>query len=130
MTEQLLPDWAYTDEELHNIAKEKLVYDWSKIDTTLKDIVAMRLISKNGDTGKCMLVWTDSSVLTSKYIDRLWSDVGVTSLQGETVTDISQSEYEGLLKYLARYKYTPKYDLPGSELVYEYDRVKSVIRDS
>lgn len=75
MTDNRLPDWAYTERELQEIDQELLdgKYEYNSIPEEGM-VVILSIWSKNGNTGKVMIVESTDVIETMNALNRMWAD--------------------------------------------------------
>lgn len=75
MTDNRLPDWAYTERELQEIDQEVLDgrYEYNAIPEEGM-VVILSIWSKNGNTGKVMIVESTDVIETMNALNRMWAD--------------------------------------------------------
>ena len=78
MTKDRLPDWAYTECELREIDRELLDgrYEYNAIPEKGM-VVILSIWSKNGNTGKVMIVESPDVIETMNALNRMWADTGL-----------------------------------------------------
>lgn len=78
MTDNRLPDWAYTERELQEIDQELLdgKYEYNSIPEEGM-VVILSIWSKNGNTGKVMIVESTDVIETMNALNRRWADTGL-----------------------------------------------------
>jgi hypothetical protein len=78
MTDDRLPDWAYTEYELQELDQELLdgKYEYNSIPEEGM-IVILSIWSKNGNTGKVMIVESTDVIETMNALNRRWADTGL-----------------------------------------------------
>ena len=78
MTKDRLPDWAYTEYELQEIDRELLDgrYEYNAIPEKGM-VVILSIWSKNGNTGKVMIVESPDVIETMNALNRMWTDTGL-----------------------------------------------------
>ena len=125
MIEDRLPDWAYTERELREIDQELLDgrYEYNTIPE--KGMVVMLSIwSKNGNTGKVIIVESHDVIETMNALDRMWADTGLRlNIVGySSMTYGSKVLTDAIRTVLLPYRYEtkfPTYIL--AEYVYRYE---------
>lgn len=75
MTDNRLPDWAYTEYELQELDQELLDgrYEYNAIPEEGM-VVILSIWSKNGNTGKVMIVESTDVIETMNALNRMWAD--------------------------------------------------------
>lgn len=78
MTDNRLPDWAYTEYELQELDQELLdgKYEYNSIPEEGM-VVILSIWSKNGNTGKVMIVESTDVIETMNALNRRWADTGL-----------------------------------------------------
>lgn len=78
MIDDRLPDWAYTEHELQELDQELLdgKYEYNSIPEEGM-VVILSIWSKNGNTGKVMIVESTDVVETMNALNRRWADTGL-----------------------------------------------------
>ena len=78
MIDDKLPDWAYTEHELQELDQELLdgKYEYNSIPEEGM-VVILSIWSKNGNTGKVMIVESTDVVETMNALNRRWADTGL-----------------------------------------------------
>ena len=78
MIDDRLPDWAYTEYELQELDQELLdgKYEYNSIPEEGM-IVILSIWSKNGNTGKVMIVESTDVIETMNALNRRWADTGL-----------------------------------------------------
>ena len=78
MIDDRLPDWAYTEYELQELDQELLdgKYEYNSIPEEGM-VVILSIWSKNGNTGKVMIVESTDVVETMNALNRRWADTGL-----------------------------------------------------
>ena len=78
MIDDRLPDWAYTEYELHELDQELLdgKYEYNSIPEEGM-VVILSIWSKNGNTGKVMIVESPDVIETMNALNRRWADTGL-----------------------------------------------------
>ena len=78
MIDDRLPDWAYTEYELQELDQELLdgKYEYNSIPEEGM-IVILSIWSKNGNTGKVMIVESTNVIETMNALNRRWADTGL-----------------------------------------------------
>lgn len=112
-TENRLSDWFYTDSELKQMDMELL--DETPYPYNCKPVkeyvVLFSISSKNGNTGKVMVVKTIDVMNTLNALNRLWSDTGLKF----SLLKVSQEMYgadkllDAIKIVLLPYKYITKF---------------------
>ena len=127
MEKDRLPDWAYHEDELSKLRTDIRTSKWyrynNRIEPVDKAIVWLKLYSKNGDTGKVMILCTEDSSDTLAEITLAWKDSGITPLIGGITQPMKCADelYDAMLLVLdvAKCGYATKYPtLVGAEMVY------------
>lgn len=117
-----LPDWAFTEDELDNMAKDLL--EPASI-TGKKHLVIYHIYKDSVDTGIAMLLATESISDGLHAINRIWSGLGLYAEIGEFTEDASEtSEYrlKSIEIVLDKFKYIPKVKLTGWNKMYIYKK--------
>lgn len=119
--EDMLPEWAWTDEELTQMAKNNLVFPKYYEEPT--HIVFYHLYKDGVKTGLVLITIAKYIVDTQKAIDRFWKEAGITCIVGEHSDEsvLNQEKCEALYRVLHKYKYEGKMQLLGSDKVYAYE---------
>lgn len=75
MIDDRLPDWAYTERELQELDQELLDgrYEYNAIPEEGM-VVILSIWSKNGNTGKVMIVESTDVIETMNALNRRWAD--------------------------------------------------------
>jgi len=118
--EDRLPDWAFSDSEMEQMAIEVLEPDrYSEIETT---VVFYHLLKAGVQTGLVLIAAVKSIIDGQEAIDRLWADVGITSIVGESSEEsyLGQVRADAMYLLLQKYKYNGKIQLPGAKKVFVY----------
>ena len=78
MIDDRLPDWAYTEYELQELDQELLdgKYEYNSIPEEGM-VVILSIWSKNGNTGKVMIVESTDVIETMNALNRRWADTGL-----------------------------------------------------
>ena len=78
MIDDRLPDWAYTEHELQELDQELLdgKYEYNSIPEEGM-VVILSIWSKNGNTGKVMIVESTNVIETMNALNRMWADTGL-----------------------------------------------------
>ena len=78
MIDDRLPDWAYTEYELQELDQELLddKYEYNSIPKEGM-VVMLSIWSKNGNTGKVMIVESTDVIETMNALNRRWADTGL-----------------------------------------------------
>ena len=78
MIDDRLPDWAYTEYELQELDQELLdgKYEYNSIPEEGM-VVILSIWSKNGSTGKVMIVESTDVIETMNALNRRWADTGL-----------------------------------------------------
>lgn len=78
MIDDRLPDWAYTEYELQELDRELLdgKYEYNSIPEEGM-VVILSIWSKNGNTGKVMIVESTDVIETMNALNRRWADTGL-----------------------------------------------------
>ena len=78
MIDDRLPDWAYTEYELKELDQELLdgKYEYNSIPEEGM-VVILSIWSKNGNTGKVMIVESTDVIETMNALNRRWADTGL-----------------------------------------------------
>lgn len=78
MIDGRLPDWAYTEYELQELDQELLdgKYEYNSIPEEGM-VVILSIWSKNGNTGKVMIVESTDVIETMNALNRRWADTGL-----------------------------------------------------
>ena len=78
MIDDRLPDWAYTEYELQEIDQELLdgKHEYNAIPEEGM-VVILSIWSKNGNTGKVMIVESTDVIETMNALNRRWADTGL-----------------------------------------------------
>lgn len=78
MIDGRLPDWAYTEYELQELDQELLdgKYEYNSIPEEGM-VVILSIWSKNGNTGKVMIVESTDVIETMNALNRRWVDTGL-----------------------------------------------------
>src|SRR5574344_1390694 len=78
MIDDRLPDWAYTEYELQELDRELLdgKYEYNSIPEEGM-VVILSIWSKNGNTGKVMIVESPDVIETMNALNRMWVDTGL-----------------------------------------------------
>lgn len=78
MIDDRLPDWAYTEYELQELDQELLdgKYEYNSIPEEGM-VVMLSIWSKNGNTGKVMIVESADVIETMNALNRRWADTGL-----------------------------------------------------
>lgn len=125
MTKDRLPDWAYTEHELLEIDRELLdsKYEYNAIPEKGM-VVILSILSKNGNTGKVMIVESLDVIETMNALNRMWADTGlrfnIVGYSGMTYGSkvLTDAIHTVLLPYRYETKF-PTYVL--AEYVYRYE---------
>ena len=112
MTKDRLPDWAYTERELLKIDRELLDgrYEYNTIPE--KGMVLMLSIgSKNGNTGKVIIVESPDVIETMNALNRMWADTGLRfNIVGYSdMTYGSKTLVDAIRTVLLPYRYETKF---------------------
>lgn len=115
-----LPDWAYTESELHKLAVN--VINPSRYDTTSKHIVWYHLYKDGVNTEKAMLLAVESVVDGWEAVNKMVNPVGLEAQIGwygeESVHN--QVKVEMLYKVLEKWNYVGQLEFVGSDKVFGY----------
>ena len=125
MIEDRLPDWAYTERELQKIDQELLDgrYEYNTVPEKGM-VVILSIWSKNGNTGKVMIVESPDVIETMNALNRMWADTGlrfsIVGYSGMTCGSkvLTDAIHTVLLPYRYETKF-PTYIL--AEYVYRYE---------
>ena len=125
MTKDRLPDWVYTEHELLEIDRELLdsKYEYNAIPEKGM-VVILSILSKNGNTGKVMIVESLDVIETINALNRMWADTGlrfnIVGYSGMTYGSkvLTDAIHTVLLPYRYDTKF-PTYVL--AEYVYRYE---------
>lgn len=118
--DDMLPDWAYSDSELDQIAIEHIEICNYSTDPT--NVVFYHLLKDGENTGLVMILAVKSILDGQEAIDRLWSDIGITAIVGEYNDEsvINQRKAEAMYLLLQKHRYKGKVKLPGADKVFIY----------
>lgn len=115
-----LPDWAFTDEELDNMARDLLTS--RKLDGS--NHLAIYHLYKNGkNTGIVMILAVDSISDGLHAINRLWGAHDMYAEIGEFTEDESPTasyRLRSIEEVLEKFRYEGKVHCPGSDKLYKY----------
>lgn len=121
-----LADWFYTDNELQQMDAELLEDTPQSFNSVpIKEMVVMFTItSKNGNTGKMMIVKTTDVVNYMKALNRVWEPTGLVF----SICKVGKLDYgaevlaNAIDIVLTPYKYSTKFsEYPGSHRIYRYE---------
>lgn len=118
--EDRLADWAYNDEEMRDMAVDNL--ETAKYCEDPTNIVFYHLLKDGAQTGLVLIAAVKSVIDGQEAIDRLWAEVGITSIVGECTEEsyLNQVKVEAIHMVLQKYKYVGKIKLPGADKVFMY----------
>lgn len=112
MIDDRLPDWAYTEYELQELDQELLdgKYEYNSIPEEGM-IVILSIWSKNGNTGKVMIVESTDVIETMNALNRRWVDTGLRfNIVGYSgMTYGSKVLVDAIRTVLLPYKYETKF---------------------
>ena len=112
MTDNRLPDWAYTERELQELDQELLdgKYEYNSIPEEGM-VVILSIWSKNGNTGKVMIVESTDVIETMNALNRMWADTGLRfNIVGYSgMTYGSKVLVDAIRTVLLPYKYETKF---------------------
>ena len=115
-----LPDWAFTDEELDQMAKE--VLGGTNLDVATK--LGFYHMHKDGvDTGVVILLTVESISDGLHAINRLWSQYGMYAEIGEFTEEASYAagyRLQTLEVALNKFRYVGKIQEAGTNKLYRY----------
>lgn len=115
-----LPDWAYTEDELDEMAEELI----DNTDLQLKGHLAFyKLYKDNTDTGVVMLLAVESVSDGLHAINRLWGQYNMyCEIEHWSEEEDAAVMYRllALSTVLNKFKYTGKIKAPGSNHLYKY----------
>lgn len=119
--EDTLPDWAWTEEELTQMAKDNLVFPKYYEEPT--HIVFYHLYKDGIKTGLVLITIAKSIIDTQNAIDRFWKEADITCIVGEYNEEsvLNQEKCEALYRVLDKFRYKGKMQLLGSDKVYKYE---------
>ena len=115
-----LPDWAFTDEELDNMARDLLTS--RKLDGS-KHLAIYHLYKDGNNTGVVMILAVDSISDGLHAINRLWGIHDMYAEFGEfTEEDSPTAGYRlrSIEEVLEKFRYEGKIRCPGSDKLYRY----------
>ena len=117
-----LNDSFWTENELHQMAVDAIELDRYTEEQT--HIVFYHLLKDGVKTGLVMILAVKSVIDGQEAIDKLWKDLGITSIVGEYNDEsyINKQKVEAIYLLLNKYKYVGKLKLPGSENVFKYEQ--------
>lgn len=117
-----LPDWAYTESELDQMAEDIL----ENINLQLSGHLVMYKMYKDGvGTGVVMLLAVESISDGLHAINRLWGQYGMHAEIGEFTEDEDNAmmyRLNALEIVLDKYRYVGKIKCAGSNKLYRYNR--------
>lgn len=112
MIDDRLPDWAYTEYELQELDQELLdgKYEYNSIPEEGM-VVILSIWSKNGNTGKVMIVESTDVIETMNALNRRWADTGLRfNIVGYSgMTYGSKVLVDAIRTVLLPYKYETKF---------------------
>lgn len=112
MIDERLPDWAYTEYELQELDQELLdgKYEYNSIPEEGM-VVILSIWSKNGNTGKVMIVESTDVIETMNALNRRWADTGLRfNIVGYSgMTYGSKVLVDAIRTVLLPYKYETKF---------------------
>lgn len=112
MIDDRLPDWAYTEYELQGLDQELLdgKYEYNSIPEEGM-VVILSICSKNGNTGKVMIVESTDVIETMNALNRRWADTGLRfNIVGYSgMTYGSKVLVDAIRTVLLPYKYETKF---------------------
>lgn len=117
-----LPDWAYTDEELDNMAIELLE---NRSLSGAKHIAIYHLQKDGVDTGITMILAVESISDGLHAINRIWGPYNMSAEVGEFTEIESQCaghRLRALEIVLDKFKYEGRIRCPGSDKLYRYQK--------
>ena len=121
-----LRDWYYTDNELAAMDAELLDGRVGRYDAepTKESVVILKIVSKNGDTGKVWIGRTPDVILTMNALNRVWLETGLKFV----ICKVGKLTYgadrlvEAIRIVLLPWKYGTKFpEIVGSDSVYRYE---------
>jgi hypothetical protein len=117
-----LPEWAYTETEMHDMAVANLEIEKYSEDPT--NIVFYHLFKEGVNTGLVLIAAVKSVIDGQEAIDRLWAEVGITAIVGECNEELhmNQTRVDAMHLLLQKYKYAGKLKLPGADKVFVYQK--------
>lgn len=112
MIDDRLPDWAYTEYELQELDQELLdgKYEYNSIPEEGM-VVMLSIWSKNGNTGKVMIVESTDVIETMNALNRRWADTGLRfNIVGYSgMTYGSKTLVDAIRTVLLPYRYETKF---------------------
>ena len=115
-----LPDWAFVDEELEQMAAD--VINPSRYDKTSKHIAWYQLYKDGTYTGKAMLLAVESVVDGWEAINKVVADVGLEAQIGwygdESVHN--QAKVGMMYQVLEKWNYVGQLEFTGDDKVFDY----------
>lgn len=126
MNDYRLNDWFYTDNELAAMDKELLSNSPGRYDDEpVKEVIAiLNIVSKNGVTGKVMIVKTMDVILTMNALNRVWKDTGLifTIVKVGKLTYGADKLLAAIETVLVPYRYETKFpEYICADKVYKFD---------
>ena len=113
-------DDFYTEKELKEIHRLLLTDPKWYVDGECR-LAMYKLCSKNGFTGKVMLIGVNNISDTCKAINREWSNSGITAIIGGMSEVIPRSRIQSVYDVLRKSRYETKYpELLGADKVFNY----------
>lgn len=121
-----LGDWFYTENELAKMDMELLGDSVGRFndEPTRELVCVLRIVGKNGDTGKVWIGRTPDVVLTMNVLNRVWLDTGLKFILlkvGKPTYGVSEL-VRSIRIVLSPWSYETKYpNVIGSNCVYRYE---------
>lgn len=117
-----LNDSFWTENELHQMAVDAIELERYAEEQT--HIVFYHLLKDGVKTGLVMILAVKSVIDGQEAIDKLWKELGITSIVGEYNDEsyTNKQKVEAMYLLLQKYKYEGKQKLPGSENVFKYEK--------
>lgn len=117
-----LCDSFWTENELYQMAIDAIELEKYKEEQT--HIVLYHLLKDGVQTGLVMILAVKSVIDGQEAIDKLWKELGITSIVGEYNDEsyTNKQKVEAMYLLLQKYKYEGKQKLPGSENVFKYEK--------
>ena len=120
--EDRLPDGFWSQQELRQMAVDVLEPD--KYKEVPAHIVLYHLYKNGVDTGLVLITAVQSVLDGQNAIDRLWAEVGITTIVGEYSDEsiLNQVRVEAMYLLLQKYRYEGKLKLVGHDKVFKYQQ--------
>lgn len=117
-----LNDSFWTENELNQMAIDSI--ELNKYVEEQTHVVFYHLFKDGKQTGLVMILAVKSVIDGQEAIDKLWKEVGITSIVGEYNDEsyTNKQKVEAIYLLLNKYKYVGKLKLPGSENVFKYEQ--------